>query len=372
MPEEKCENLNYKQKMNKGTPKISVIIPVYNAAPFIDECIKSLLVQTLSDCEFIFINDGSKDNSTEIIESYTDSRIILINQLNQGISMARNAGVNAATGEYIGFLDNDDYIKSDMLEILYTTANANDLDIVVSKTILGRDGKFIIKDSVYPVDEVYETTFIQQNIVPDLLKREDLFAVWNKIYKRELIEKYKVRFPENRNIEEDSMFNLQAFNKASKIIFLDYSGYYYRDVIINESRKIIERDYFERAVERYHFDYKNVIGLDIEDEKLKLLKSLRLIHRVFYLIFRCSIEKKYDVRTLQIYIRKMVSHADVREIASKYSAEELEVNGHFQKLLFTIIKKQSLKKLSLVSKLVRLVYSPKLSEILRSLNKKQT
>ena len=63
-------------------------------------------------------------------------------------------------------------IKPDMLEILYTTANANDLDIVVSKTILGRDGKFIIKDSVYPVDEVYETTFIQQNIVPDLLKRE--------------------------------------------------------------------------------------------------------------------------------------------------------------------------------------------------------
>lgn len=358
--------------MHSIEPKVSIVIPVYNAAPFIEECIQSLTSQTLAACEFIFVNDGSQDNSAQIIEGYSqkDDRIILISQQNQGISIARNTGVNRAKGEYIGFLDNDDYIKADMLEVLYSRAKLHDLDIVVSKTILGRDNKYIIKDSIYPVDKVYDAAFIQGNIIPDLLKREDLFAVWNKIYKRSLVEQYHVRFPKNRNIEEDSMFNLQAFNKAAKAEFLDYSGYYYRDVAINESRKFIERDYFQRAVERYHFDYKNEIGLTIDDGTLERLKSLRLLHRVFYLIFRCATDKNSPKSVRKAYIQKMVVHDDIRKIVAKYSPEDLEVYGTYQKFVLNIIKKQSLSKLTFLTWVIGMVYSPRLSEMLRLLNKK--
>src|SRR6476646_4070363 len=95
--------------------KVSVIIPVYNAGKYITRCIESLLNQTLQECEFIFINDGSIDDSREIIEGYkqVDDRIILINQVNQGVSIARNKGLYLAAGEYVGFVDADDCIEKD-------------------------------------------------------------------------------------------------------------------------------------------------------------------------------------------------------------------------------------------------------------------
>ena len=101
--------------------KLSVVIPVYNAEKHLKACIESLLSQTLAGLEFIFVNDGSQDNSPEIIASYqaTDSRITLINQSNQGVSVARNNGIAVAQGEYIGFVDADDTIASDFFEKHY-------------------------------------------------------------------------------------------------------------------------------------------------------------------------------------------------------------------------------------------------------------
>jgi glycosyltransferase involved in cell wall biosynthesis len=352
-------------------PKVSIIIPVYNAVLFIDECVESLLNQTLTDCEFIFVNDGSTDQSALIIEKHKekDNRVILINQNNQGISIARNTGLQAALGEYIGFCDNDDYLKPDMLETLYVKAKKEELDIIVSKTILGRDGKYIIKDSVYPAEKLYDQQFSQKFLVPDLLKREDLFAVWNKLYRREFIEKFAIRFPANRNIEEDSMFNLQAFNKAEKIMFTDYSGYYYRDVAVNESRKFIERDYFQRAIERYHFDYKSEIGLMMPDNDINRFKALRFIHRVFYLIFRCATDTKEPWAVKKEYILKMIKHDETRAVLNKYSKTELEINGRYQQLIFNIIKNRQLKRMVAVAKGMEMVYSPAVSEILRKINK---
>ena len=114
--------------------KLSVVIPVYNAEKHLKACIESLLSQTLAGLEFIFVNDGSQDNSPQIIASYqaTDSRITLINQSNQGVSVARNNGIAVAQGEYIGFVDADDTIASDFFEKHYSIAVQHQLDIVVS------------------------------------------------------------------------------------------------------------------------------------------------------------------------------------------------------------------------------------------------
>ena len=355
-------------------PKISIIIPVYNAEGFIDETIRSLLAQTLADCEYIFVNDGSLDNSLQLLEAYAqkDLRIRVVDQVNRGISMARNAGVAIARGEYIGFMDNDDYVKPDMYEVLYNLAIANDLDIVISKTILGRDGKYIIKDSIFPPDMVYDSPFIQQNIIPSLLKSEDLFAVWNKLYKRSFIEEHAVRFPNNRDIEEDSMFNFKAFNQAAKVIFTNYSGYYYRDVVINESKKIIERDYFSRAVERYLFDYKKELGLVTNDKDVARLTAIRFIHRVFYLIFKCALDKQLSKKVRYRYIKKMVTSPAVREVTRVYSKGTLEVKGYFEQVIFHIIQKQSFVKLAIAVRALQLLYIPQLSELLRVINKTKT
>lgn len=351
-------------------PKISVIIPVYNSELYISECIESLINQSLKECEFIFVNDGSKDESPQIIEKYShqDSRIILINQENRGISIARNTGLDIAKGEYIGFMDNDDFVKQDMFETLYNNAIKDDLDIVISKTILGRDGKYIIKDAIFPVDKIYNQDFIQSKVMINLLRVEDLFAVWNKIYKKKLIDENKICFPKNRIIEEDNMFNLQAFNLASKVKFIDYSGYYFRENAVSESRSFIENDYFEKALDKFHFDYIKEYNLKITYDEIRKLKAIRFIQRVFYLTFVCITYKRYNFKEKANYISKMLFHPSVYENTIKYHSEILQDKGIFESLLCKIIIDKSKTELYLLVFLIKLVYKPKISEIIRFIN----
>ncbi|CAD5349669.1 glycosyltransferase [Flavobacterium bizetiae] len=350
--------------------KISVVIPVYNAKNYLFDCIKSLLDQTLSDCEFIFVNDGSTDNSREIIEKYQkeDSRLILINQENKGIGEARNSGVNIANGEYIGFLDNDDFIKDDFLECLYNKAIKDDLDILISKTILGRDGKFIIKDNRFEKDLIFDKTFIKKNIIPNLLRVEDLFAVWNKIYKRSFINENSIRFPGNRVIEEDNMFNLQAFNKAEKVLFTDYAGYYYREVANSKSRLTIENDYFSKALEKYNFDFKKEYDLSISSIELEKLKAIRFIQRIFYLVYKCSVSK-IPFKIKWNYIKGMIFHEKVYELAKNYHEEVIEGKGIYEKILLKIILHKSTLSLLFLTLSIRFFYHPRISETIRNINK---
>lgn len=350
--------------------KVSVVIPVYNAKDYIDDCIKSLLNQTLHDCEFIFVNDGSKDESQEIIKTYIkeDQRIVLINQVNQGISQARNAGINMAQGEYIGFLDNDDFLKSNFLECLYNRAIKNDLDIVVSKTVLGRDGKFIIKDNGFQTDLIFDETYIQKNILPNLLKVEDLFAVWNKIYKRSFVNANQIRFPENRVIEEDNMFNIQAFNKARKVLFIDYAGYFYREVATSKSRLTIENDYFSKALEKYYFDYKKEYNLSIPTIELETLKAIRFIHRVTYLVYKCSVSK-IPFNTKWSYIKQMIFHEKVYELARKHYKEITADKGLYERTVLKIIINKSKLSLLFLILIIKVGYHPRISETLRTINK---
>jgi glycosyltransferase involved in cell wall biosynthesis len=349
--------------------KVSVIIPVYNAELFLKDCIESLISQTLQECEFIFINDGSSDTSQQIIEKYqkTDDRIVLINQENKGISGARNTGIEVSKGAYIGFLDNDDYVKNTMFEVLYCKAIKENLDIVVSKTILGRDNKYIIKDAVFPIEKKYDQNFIQGNIIPSLLKEEDLFAVWNKIYKRSLVFTKCVRFPNSRVIEEDNMFNLQAFNCAINVMFIDYSGYFYREVATSESRRTIENNYFDKALQKFHFDYKQEYNLLIDYSELEKLKAIRFIQRVCYLVFKCATTET-NFKNKFNYIKKMVFHPEVIDMSSRYKVEILLNKGIYETLVLKIINAQSIIGLYLLVVGIKFMYHPNLSEIIRKLN----
>lgn len=349
--------------------KVSVIIPVYNAKHFLHECINSLLTQSLRECEFIFVNDGSSDSSLEIIEEFArkDARIKIFNQENKGISKARNAGLNIAKGEYVGFLDNDDYVKHDMFETLYVNAKNLDLDVVISKTILGRDGKYIVKENGFQTDIVYDQNFSSTEIIKNLLRVEDLFAVWNKLYKRDFIIVNKIHFPKNRDIEEDNMFNIQAFNAANKVLFLEYSGYYYREVVTSKSRLTLENDYFAKALEKYNFDYKKEYNLTISDDEFEKLKAIRFIQRVFYLLYKCSVSNA-SFKLVFIYIKNMVFNTKVLELATKYQEEVISDKGWYEKAVLKIIIKQSSFLLIVLIFALKVGYHPFLSEFLRKIN----
>lgn len=187
-------------------PKVSVILPVYNVAPYIEKCIESLLSQTLKDIEFIFIDDCSPDNSIEIIQKYKDPRIKIIrHETNKYTAEARNTGINNATGEYISFVDPDDYIDKDFLFKLYTLAKSNNADIAKGIYIN------IPSNKVFNNNEAIKTN-----------KYNFHFAMWTAIYKKELITKNNIRFSIDTICGQFPMVHF-----ANKIVTCDDAIYYY-------------------------------------------------------------------------------------------------------------------------------------------------
>lgn len=170
-------------------PLVSIIVPMYNVEPFIEECIDSLLRQTLSDIEIILVNDGTPDRSGEIAEDYAkrDARIRVIHQANGGLSSARNTGIKAARGTYIGFVDGDDYVSSAMFQRLTEEAEQNQLDIV---------GCGFYKQSsdrrTYVPPQLEANRVLTKPEMTEQLKHAHetrfIWYVWRYLYRRELLK----------------------------------------------------------------------------------------------------------------------------------------------------------------------------------------
>ena len=201
---------------------ISVIVPVYNVEKYLEECLDSIQHQTYTDIEVILVNDGSTDSSKEICEKYCkqDSRFKLINQTNQGQSVARNTGVAASSGEFIVFVDSDDVIKANYLEELmkYMTA---DVDIVESK--------FTVSKKDFFVENSKETTILFEGNSQEAVKifPNHILSVnpVTKLYRREIVE--SVPYLEGL-IFEDIYSGIGMLKYIRKIVKIDYVGYYYR------------------------------------------------------------------------------------------------------------------------------------------------
>lgn len=201
--------------------RISIIIPVYNCASFLDRCIETLLSQTIEEWEAIFINDGSIDNSAEIIESYVlrDSRINLINKPNGGAASARNKGLDVAHGEYITMIDADDTIPNNALEMMLNAATSTHCDLVIaSQTVLREDG----------------TSESKQFSSSGLLKTDPHFlfsSVYRgpvaKLYRKDIIDRYNLRMPEDAYIAEDYVFVTSYWTRTKSIYVINDSLYNY-------------------------------------------------------------------------------------------------------------------------------------------------
>ncbi len=202
---------------------ISVIIPVYNVAEYIDRCIESLLSQTYSNIEIILINDGSKDNSSAICHNLANlhqEKIKVIDQENKGVSAARNAGLDIATGEYIAFVDADDWVSSGYLEKLYTAVIENDADLASCGFVEwyneNKQKKHIRpKPGVYSKKEFYQTMRLNQ--VP----------LWATMYKRSIIEQHRIRFDMLLRRMEDGCFVAEYCAYCDKFVTIPEHLYYY-------------------------------------------------------------------------------------------------------------------------------------------------
>ena len=212
-------------------PKVSVIVPVYKTEKYLRRCIDSLRKQTLKEIEIILVDDGSPDGCPKLCDEYAkeDGRIRVIHKKNGGLGFARNSGLEAALGEYVGFVDSDDYVDEDMFEKLYTAAQKENVQLVLSSirfvggNVFGKDDKRT--DVVYfKEDTLFETKSDIENLllgIAGALPEEANdsrygMSVCKNIYKREIIESNNIRFLSERDIlSEDALFMLD-FTKHTK------------------------------------------------------------------------------------------------------------------------------------------------------------
>lgn len=205
---------------------VSIIIPVYNVEKYLKQCIESIIGQSYKNLEIIIIDDGSTDSSGNICDAFAkkDARITVIHQKNQGLSCARNAGIDCATGDWIYFIDSDDWVNQAMIENLLNIAVKNNADISsCSSCDVSEDGR-VLK----PINDTKKLyVFSKEHIIHGLLDSRKFirFEVWNKLWNRKLIG--DVRFIKGQK-DEDVYFDRMLFAKCNKIEYLDLTLHYYR------------------------------------------------------------------------------------------------------------------------------------------------
>lgn len=224
--------------------KFSIIIPVYNSSDFLQECIESLIIQQGKDIEFIFIDDGSTDNSIEILKQFQkyDTRIRIIVKDNGGVSSARNAGIEVARGDYIMFVDADDRLMHhEVIKNIRKIISSN-VDLIIFEA----QGTHRISRSAFKT-AVIEGAELQK-YVTDSVVDETFNTPWNKVYNVKLIRTHQLRFDNNISIGEDLLFNLEFFKFCTRCVYLNETLYFYRTTNSNSATKKYRPDKYEQLM----------------------------------------------------------------------------------------------------------------------------
>lgn len=276
--------------------KVSVIVPVYNVEKYLDKCLNSLVNQTLKDIEIIVINDGSTDNSEKIIKKYQKKHknIKYIKKNNGGVSEARNVGLEQATGEYIGFLDSDDWLEENMYEKLYNKAKKEDFDIVACDT-----------QAIFPTKKTYISSNIKNDYVKNTELMIDAYAViWNKIYKKEIIK--DIKFKKDMNFCEDVEFLYMVYSKVKKI-----------GVLKEPLHNYLQRE----GSLTYVYDEKLYKLIEAMDDVVEYYKKNKIYYK-----YKNELEYTYVRYLYATFIKRMAKTRDKKEFnkAVKISIDKVQ------------------------------------------------
>ena len=247
--------------------KISIIVPIYNVQQFLNQCIESIVKQTYSNLEIILVDDGSPDGCSILCDEWekSDQRIIVIHKKNGGLSDARNAGIKVATGDYIAFVDGDDFIELDMYKLLIMAINENNADIAVC-------GRYIYYNSTNKVPKYVTSNVcvmsnsdaIHEFLVGKILEE----AAWDKLYRRELFD--NVLFPIDE-INEDLVVIPYILHNANKIVHVGVPLYNYR-----RNQESISKSMYNKK-KNIVFDHLNTIENFIENQYPEFLSDVKLL-----------------------------------------------------------------------------------------------
>lgn len=295
--------------------KVSIIVPVYNAEKHLKECLDSIINQTLKEIQIIIINDGSTDNSKKIILEYVerDRRIVFIDSANEGVSGARNKGIEKSSGRYIGFVDADDYVAPGMYQRLFEIAEENKSSIVIC------NASDVNEEREFPKRlQLENETFLTRDKAPlllDFLRFKYDSANWNKLYDSGIIKQYHLKFDSRLAIWEDLLFNLKFIVYTDKMTALSEALYYHRvhDTSIITNSKLLLSEQYNLFYESYiSFCNKNSFLIEKEtfiDERagscilnLFVLLKLRMRLKIRFLPLSRQFGSELKILNPAIYI----------------------------------------------------------------------
>ncbi len=249
-------------------PGVSIIVPIYNAAPYLHQCLDSILAQSFRDFEAILVNDGSTDGSLDICRAYAqaDSRFLVIDKPNSGVSDSRNAALKLARGKYLQFADSDDWLTQDAAETMYRAAERAGADLVVCHFYRVAGERAARQGHIKK-----ERILTRSDYAEEMMKAPANYyygVLWNKLYRRSIVEANRLAFDPAVKWSEDFLFNLEYLERARLIVAVPAPVYYYRkrenSLISSQAnlRKLI-------AMKRATFgEYKELYQkLDLYDEQ---------------------------------------------------------------------------------------------------------
>ncbi|UOO37543.1 glycosyltransferase family 2 protein [Oscillospiraceae bacterium CM] len=292
---------------------ISIIVPVYNGEKYLDRCLNAILRQTYRDIEILLVDDGSKDASFDICRRYekADHRVRVIHRDNGGVSAARNAGLDNAVGQYIQFVDADDYLEPDCCRTLVEAIEESGCDMAVSafNNVYEQPGGELKTIPIkLPIAGRFETAAYVRQF--DVLQGFSPFigGVWNKMYRREALQASGVRFREDISLHEDSIFNFRFYRHTASICVVNQCLYNYFHELGNMSLSRKKQRELHRLTHLFYSEYKMLFKAYDAYSGCRLLHTEENCYRAYLVCLLSSADR-----------RNPLSHAVLNELKAYYS-----------------------------------------------------
>ena len=328
--------------MDQGIPLISIIVPVFNVEKYLRQCLDSVLWQTYQNLEIILVDDGSNDKSGEICDEYAEkySNVFVIHKKNAGLGMARNTGLEHITGKYVTFVDSDDWLSSDLLEVLYNNLISNNVDFCKSGFQRVKNDGTVVSVAKYK-NEIFGGDRAKKELLPRIVGSSPSqhdgveMAVCAVLYNAEIIKFYGIRFPSERKlISEDLVFNIDYMQYANGACIIDAVSYNYR-VNDNSLTRSYRPDRYKASAHFYSEMAKKLKNYGYDDMTMLRLK------RIFFVYVRMSIAQETKTvsglssKQNRENIKAICNDPLLRNIIKSYPVNKLEFR---QKMFLRLIK----------------------------------
>ena len=337
--------------------KVSIIIPVYNSEKTLKKCIESVINQTYKNIEILIINDGSKDKSLNIMNEYKnkDERIIVINQKNKGLSGARNTGINNATGDYITFIDSDDYIKPNLVKDTIKIFEEYECDVVRNNYELSyENGKNELRNEMYEENRIINIEEKKEELIQNILLGKVQSYSWLLTIKREILDKNNLKFDEDIFFMEDIVFIIRLIFCIKNIYFVREPNYFYyqsnENSLTKDTKKYV-KNINNILVMKKRLEKILKMNINEFENYIKIINTVYLNGIIGYL--KISVRNSGNYKEILDELKKIRESQDIKEMLGNKSLKLLKLNSSLYIYLYEKKKYNTLIKIFKLENLLK-------------------